>query len=259
MGSAQTLYPAVLTDARRGDKGCGLELYAIGVGRSIAILPDLMTDDLSQYMLSFHARSASKGKSFMVGYVTDLTDMERTFHPIDTILTTANFHKYYVDLAAYQKELIGARLAFVTNISIDEVDENVIYVDNVSVAPAPTCKAVEIAELVPSKNGAEITVYAADETQNKWQVAIVEADRFSGEDNLERDAVINTITSLQTSFTNLKVGTKYYAYARAICSDTDRSDWSDEAYIFYTDTIYSDSFFFGFEKKEGWLRAANAL
>ncbi|MCQ2271839.1 MAG: choice-of-anchor J domain-containing protein [Bacteroidales bacterium] len=102
-----------------------------------------------------------------------------------------------------------------------------IYLDDISITEIPFCVTPSIASVVPGTTNATVTVAASENAQSYKVVCVLH-----GED-IETGTPV-AAEELTAIITGLTPATQYDVYARAICSETETSDWSD-AYSFFTE------------------------
>lgn len=262
-------YPEVMNPTSGAVSGKQLELWSTSTThRCVAIAPKVQ-GNLTDYMLSFDARSYSvSGSSVLyVGTMDDILDSAAGFAPFDTIyMTTGNefYHRELV-LADYADKLIHSRIAFSSGLAETLEMASDMYLDNVRIGLPPSCFAPTLEAGSTSMYTATINITPAKEGNNKWQLAIVPdsvytQDNFDA-DNYLADTLVRIVDADSTNFviSDLTPGTKYWIYARTVCGGDDgSSEWTTQATTTRTKYYFKDSYFFGFEKEEGWEFCKNS-
>ena len=98
---------------------------------------------------------------------------------------------------------------------------------NISCELLPTCGTPSIASVVSGTNDATVTVAASEHAQSYEVVCVLHGEDIETGTPVAAEELTATITGLTPA-------TQYDVYARAICSETDTSNWSD-AYSFFTE------------------------
>lgn len=104
-----------------------------------------------------------------------------------------------------------------------------IYLDDISITEIPFCVTPSIASVVPGTTDATVTVAASEHAQSYEVVCVLH-----GED-IETGTPV-AAEELTAIITGLTPATQYDVYARAICSETETSDWS-EVSTFFTECL----------------------
>ena len=119
-----------------------------------------------------------------------------------------------------------------------------VYIDNVSLRVAPTCKEMGRFELA-SYSDTDIKVSLLDDANVEWQV------QYGPQGFALGSGKTVSSTAKECTITGLESATLYDVYIRKMCSDTDMSEWSEAQTIktCYSPFVISEteSFFEGFE------------
>lgn len=278
VGSTQS-YPYVNTTASYAASGTKtLYMYSYGSSttnyKCYAVAPKI-AGDLSDYMISFYARkttltATTYGTTLLVGYVTDATQrgMDSTFVTIAEVeVTTATQQPYQVIVSDYTNKIpAGARIALKADWSIQKgLTASTKYanfiIDNFKIGFPPSCFAPTLEAGKTTLNTAEIIITPAKEGNDKWQLAVVPDSVYSKEGYdaatylAGKQVRIVDADSANFIVSGLDHSTLYWFYGRTVCGGDDgNSAWSDLAVSARTKYYYGDSYFFGFEKEEGWER-----
>lgn len=244
--------------------------------KSIAVAPKVK-GNLAEYMVSFYAKKTgtadSYGEKLLLGYVTDATQkgMDSTFVKItDVEITTATQSPYQVILGDYVTSLPdGARLALKADWTKQGFDTTALtatksfyahfYLDNFKIGMPPSCFPPTLEPGNTSLYTADVNIVPAKAWNDKWQIAVVPDSIYSkaGYDaagHLASDTVrIVDADSANFVISGLTPGTQYWLYARTVCGGEDgNSAWTDLAVSTRTKYYFKDSYYFGFQKSEGW-------
>ena len=220
--------------------------------------------NLENLILTFSARqySGNSGSSIYVGVMDDPSDPS-TFVLLKTFAVPAyeRFNDFQMILGNYELPFDN----LVITAGIEGITPRVydIWVDNVGLELSATCNSPRVRLLGTTANGAELALTPADRSDALWQVAVIPEAIYT---TLGSAALANyletmdkiTIDSTHVVLTGLESATSYYVFARTICSETDQSAWSRTPLKFSTRFYFADSYFFGFEKEEGWERSVNS-
>lgn len=244
--------------------------------KSIAVAPKVK-GNLAEYMVSFYAKKTgttdSYGEKLLLGYVTDATQkgMDSTFVKItDVEVTTTTQSPYQVILGDYVTSLPdGARLALKADWTKQGFDTTALtatksfyahfYLDNFKIGMPPSCFPPTLEPGNTSLYTADVNIVPAKAWNDKWQIAVVPDSIYSkaGYDaagHLASDTVrIVDADSANFVISGLTPGTQYWLYARTVCGGEDgNSAWTDLAVSTRTKYYFKDSYYFGFQKSEGW-------
>jgi hypothetical protein len=276
VGTTQS-HPYVNATASNAVSKYSLYMYSYFASSSnikcIAVAPKV-TGDLNEYMISFYARkggtSASYGNKLLVGYVTDATQkgMDSTFVTIATVeVLTATQQPYQIIISDYVNNIpAGARIALKADWSIQGLTSTSgygsFYIDNFKIGMPPSCFPPTLEPGNSTLYTADVTIIPAKDWNNKWQIAVVPDSIYSkaGYDAAEylagNDVRIVDADSANFTISGLDHSTLYWLYGRTVCGGEDgNSAWTDLAVSTRTKYYYKDSYFFGFEKEEGWERS----
>jgi len=251
-----------------------LYMYSYGTSsvnyKSYAVAPKVQ-GSLNDYMVSFYARQSSSttsyGNKLLVGYVTDPTEggIDSTFVTLDTVELGGTTYGYYeVNLTTIGVTIpSGAYVALKADYSIQGLSSTSkyshFYVDNFRIGLPPTCYAPTLEAGVSTLTTAEVTITPAKEGNDLWELAVIPDSVYQNISDIKNylDTVSTLVTADSTNFvvSGLSAGTIYQVYARTVCGGEDgRSAWTDNALQVITQYYYEDSYFFGFEKSEPWIR-----
>ena len=264
--TATKTYPQVMNPTSGAVSGKQLELWSSSTShRSVAIMPKIQ-GNLTDYVLSFDARSYSTStKSVLyIGTMDDVLDSAAGFVPFDTLYMDGGNEFYHRDLilADYASKLIHSRIAFSSGLAEELELASDMYLDNVKIGLPPSCYPPLLEAGNTTLNTAEVIITPAKEENTNWQLAIIPDSIYNKEgfkvDEYLADTIVRIIDADSTHFvvSDLQDGTKYWVYGRTICGGDDgNSAWTEYATNIRTQYRYKDSYFFGFEKSEGWDRS----
>lgn len=178
-----------------------------------------------QYVFEMYARQdASSGCSMKVAYGTSNTSSAMT----NTIVSSTNIGSSFVKLTGtFAPTATGDYYVGI----YAELNSTPYYVsiDDISITEVPFCVTPSIASVVPGTNDATVTVAASEHAQSYEVVCVLH-----GED-IETGTPV-AAEELTAIITGLTPATQYDVYARAICSETETSDWS-EVSTFFTECL----------------------
>ena len=265
--TATKTYPEVMNPTTGAVSGKQLELWSSSTThRCVAIMPKIQ-GNLADYMLSFDARSygVSTKSVLYIGTMDDVLDSAAGFAPFDTLYMDGGNEFYHKDLvlADYASKLIHSRIAFSSGLAETLELASDMYLDNVRIGMPPSCFAPAIEAGSTTIYSAEVAITPAKEGNNKWQIAVVpdsvysaagyDAEKYLANDSLVRIVEVDTVLA---TIDSLAPGTMYWLYARTVCGGEDgNSEWTNFPIKTRTKYYYADSYFFGFEKSEGWERS----
>ena len=241
--------------------------------KSYAVAP-MVQGDLTDYMVSFYARNggttATYGKKLQIGYVTDVEkkNIASSFVKIADVEVSATKSPYQVIIADYVTSIPeGARIALRADHSIQEFTGTsgygTMYIDNFKIGLPPSCYAPTLEAGNSTLATATVNITPAEQGGTKWELAVIPDSIYSAKDFEVKDyldtipaAFVHTADSANFVVSGLTAGTTYQVHARTVCGGEDgNSEWSDMPFKIRTQYYYKDSYFFGFEKSEGWERS----
>lgn len=275
-------YPYVATTAGNSYDGKGYYMYlysskTASIHYATYAVAPLVTGNMKDYIVSFYFRKStatqtSYGRTLRVGYVTDASQegIDSTFVKIadvDAELAGTGYVYAEVNLADFNGVIPeGARIALYADPTISAnataaSSYGGFYVDNFRIGLPPTCYAPKtLSTKGTGMTDATFHLSPYKEDDSKWQIALL-PDSVHSElpdpiASLETKARLIEVTDSVFTIDSLTAGTTYVIYARTMCGGDDgNSDWTSAPVSFITKFYYADSYFFGFEKDEGWVRA----
>lgn len=239
-----------------------------------AVAP-LVQGNLNNYLVSFYARKSSTSSSYggklMIGYVTDADPeaIDSTFVLLDSVMVESNVHAYYeVELLTKPAIPAGARLAIrAAGEDQDEVTSTTkyatMYIDNFRIGLPPSCYPPTLEPRNSTLTTAEVIITPYEEGNKQWQLAVIPDSIYENIDDINTylaeatDLIVADSVNFVVS--GLTHGTTYQVHARTLCGGDDgNSAWTDKPITIRTKYYYKDSYTFGFEKSEGWIRSHNS-
>ena len=217
-------YPYVYNGATYANSGAkSLKFYAYysstagAVTDQYAILPEM--DGISALRLRFNARkySASYDATFTVGVMADPADAS-TYVAIDTIKpAAATYEPFKVLFNAYEGG--GKYIAIKMNAPTSSYKG--VHIDDIVVDSIPNCLEPDSLQAVLIKGqGTIATLKWAAGAASAWEVQYGMDAKFA-------DAITANVTEPTLALTGLTSDSTYYARVKAICSETEESDWSN--------------------------------
>lgn len=260
-------YPQVMNPTSGAVSGKQLELWSSSTShRCVAIMPKIQ-GNLADYMLSFDARSygGSTKSVLYIGTMNDVLDSAAGFAPFDTLYMDGGNEFYHKDLilADYAEKLIHSRIAFSSGLADELEMSSDMYLDNVKIGMPPSCFAPTLGASNSALATATVNITPAEQGGTKWELAVI-PDSVYSKSGFDVKAYLDTIpaafvhTADSANFvvSGLTAGTTYQVHARTVCGGEDgNSEWSNMPLKIRTQYYYKDSYFFGFEKSEGWDRS----
>lgn len=188
---------------------------------AIAVLPAIDEQyQIADLQIRFWARleNYNSGKDLAIGIMTDPADRE-TFVTVETVTVNnpdnsslQSYKEYTVTFDNYQGE--GRYIAIRQNTSM-----YAIYVDDVTVEAAPSCRIPNDLEAETTDSQATLT-WTAGNNETAWKVQYEKASSEEWSETILVDTTIYTLTGLRRA-------TVYNARVQAVCSDEDQSDWAE--------------------------------
>ena len=200
-----------------------------------AISPEILVGDtIGRYQVVFDACTYSRSElnvgRIQVGIVSDPSDAGNTFEKMAEIYPeyasdAQHMMTYVVSFEDYTGDLdgnFGHYIMFLSEAGADST--NYIYIDNISIEPAGSCKQVLDLSVQSAFTEGGVITWSGDAEQ--YEVAVssefMRADTASAQMFIKRRIVSEspyTITGLQATST-------YYVYVRALCGSGDTARWS---------------------------------
>ena len=200
-----------------------------------AIMPKWDVDSINKYQVQFQAAITTTDTvnlhSLAVGVATDPTDVS-SFIFVDTVsIHYANdsllMDMYVISLENYDGDDFGDLGQYVVfMVSADELHSNIIYLDNISLAPISHCKQNNtLACTAVTPNSAS---FAWTGNASSYEVLLLDS-LYANLTNVSaahivKDTIVSTTSVL---LDGLKSKTLYYAYLRDICAEGDSAIWSN--------------------------------
>lgn len=218
------VYPYVYNGASYAKSGTkSLKFYSYysstagAVTDQYAILPEM--DGISALRLRFNARkySASYDATFTVGVMADPADAS-TYVAIDTIKpAAATYEPFKVLFNAYEGG--GKYIAIKMNAPTSSYKG--VHIDDIVVDSIPNCLEPDSLQAVLIKGqGTIATLKWAAGAASAWEVQYGMDAKFAG-------AITANVNEPTLALTGLTSDSTYYARVKAICSETEESDWSN--------------------------------
>lgn len=278
VGSSQS-YPYVNSSTTAGYAYSGtkyLYMYSSGSSssnyKSYAVAPKI-EGDLGEYIISFYARQSTAtattyGKRLYIGYVTntDQKQIDSTFVSLGYVEISGTVYQYY-EFSLLDKPAIpaGARIALKADWSLQEgltasTKYANFHIDNFRIGLPPTCYPPTLAAGSTTLTTAGVKITPAEQGGTLWELALITDSAYKKIDDIKAylDTVKNTVMADSANFVvpGLKPATMYRIFARTVCGGDDgNSAWTESPLMMITQYYYKDSYFFGFEKKEDWIRS----
>jgi hypothetical protein len=219
--STTTNYPYVSSTtssyAHSGSKY--LYFYNSSATYSVAVLPmvDVTINPVNSLQVSFWMRPGALTNKIVVGVMTTSNDFS-TFVPVDTIANTAVALEYHeVPLNSY-----NGNGAFVALRMLNTGSTYTLTIDDVTLEVLPSCPKPTAVTATASTTNSVTLSWTAGGTEEAWEIAY-------GAPGFNPDSTTATIVSATTNpFTvgGLTSSTNYEFRVRAICTETDHSNWS---------------------------------
>lgn len=188
---------------------------------AIAVLPAIDEQyQIADLQIRFWARleNYNSGKDLAIGIMTDPADRE-TFVTVETVTVNnpdnsslQSYKEYTVTFDNYQGE--GRYIAIRQNTSM-----YAIYVDDVTVEAAPSCRIPNDLEAETTDSQATLT-WTAGNNETSWNIQYKKASNEEWSEPILVDTTTYTMTGLRRA-------TVYNARVQAVCSDEDQSDWAE--------------------------------
>lgn len=220
------------------------------VSTSYLTSPAIDVDDITDCYVSFYAAGyAAEQRNLIIGLVSDVSSVEQSFVPVDTIfITSAGFSKYIVPLHLDGYKAKGKHVAFTTdpflnrNASGGFTKAN-IYIDEVEIGmyvPCPMPDYVSVAYLSDTEVAGTFRELG-DATV--WQALCV-----APETDISTVTPVE-LTQQQFAFNGLSPRTDYEIYLRSACSEAagGYSGWHGPYDVRTTNTPAALQYSTGFE------------
>ena len=221
------------------------------IPNNYAILPEFV-QPLNQLQINFDYKSETQTSNWLsIGYITDISDTS-TFVALETMTGSPNSSTVVPVEFSFGGNTIpaGARIAFRWYRASSYYW---VSIDNVVVAPIPTCQKPTISSVTPDG----LVSWTAIDGAASYEVVCVPTG-----DDVSTGTVVNAGTGTSYQLTGLESATTYDVYLRSRCSATDSSRWSaprtfTTACVATTLTM-ATPYIYGFEDATG-SGAANSI
>ena len=224
VGSTSLSYPTPNEDEGVDESWC-LYVYAASKYQSYAALPKIESNK-ERHILAFSVigSSTTAQRSVIVGMSSDIsseTSIVNTFTPIDTfLLNSDSYERYFVPL-----EKLDGYIVFTTSYehnlsSSGSSTTGGYYLDDVEVYETPSCPRPEYFEIAGYDDNSISLEFTEMGGATQWEVRWTEA---GGSLDAATAKVYDSITPEITDLTPL---TAYDVYVRAVCSETEQSEWN---------------------------------
>ncbi len=217
-------YPMVYKGATYANSGLNsLKFYAYysstagAVTDQYAVLPEM--EGISALRMRFNARkySASYNATFTVGVMSDPADAS-TYVALDTITpSAATYEPFRVLFNAYE----GGAKYIAIKMDAPTSSYKGVHIDDIVIDSIPNCLEPDSLTAVLTKGqGSIATLKWAAGAASAWEVQYGMDPKFA-------DAITANVTEPTLSLTGLISDSTYYARVKAICSETEESEWSN--------------------------------
>ena len=247
--STYSYYPTVYKGATYANSGTNsLRFYSYNYVSSssstnydpqdqYAILPEM--EGVSGLRMRFNARAYSTGTTydatFTVGVMTDPAD-SATFVPVVTLKPkTTTYEPFAVMFNKYGGA--GKYIAIkMEGANPSATSYHGAYIDDIVIDPIPTCFEPDSLQVtLTNGNGSVATLNWAAGAASAWEVQYGMKADFAGALSVSANEPTINLTDLTSDST-------YYARVKAICSETDQSEWSAAiSFVPSNDFIINDS------------------
>lgn len=224
-------YPFVFLETYGAEAHSGTHsLYFYGYGDEytvMAVLPQIPVDaqhPMSGNEMVFYAAGYYDPTSCQVGIMTDPTDPE-TFELVETVeipnawYSGVGFLRYRVSFDGYTGN--GTYIA-IRKVKVDGEDAE-LYVDDIEVRPIYNCSEPTGLTVTATTSSTVTLHWTANNDEIQWQVQYKLYDEEAWPETYQ------TVNQNPCTLEGLTPGLKYQARVRAVCSDTETSDWTDYA------------------------------
>ena len=130
-------------------------------------------------------------------------------------------------------EWVNGSFAYETSYNVFDVDDDEIFSGSGEIPSpvsytmyCPTCHKIKNLSVIDVTSESATVSWSG--TTDSWQLVLSET--ILDEDALENSTPISS-TDSSYLFTGLSIGTRYYVYVRAVCSDTDHSLWKSKSFL----------------------------
>ena len=211
--------PFVIQNYHTGQRGVYFE--AKSKVQPYLVTQAVAVEHLSNCYMEFYANSSKYGSEMnvIVGVVEDIANIAGSFVAVDTIAlgwTEFTWCRTYFD--NYQGE--GKHIAFTTNYDLNNRQAGGFYLDDVVIGALPSCMAPESFSLEARTNvSLDVSFKHRGALVYEWRYGSVGFD-------VEKEAIATVqTTTTDIHIDNLIMNTEYDVYVRAICSETEATEW----------------------------------
>lgn len=209
------------------------------------ISPELQTDDLSAYQVSFWVTAyeyvgEEYASSLIVGIVEDPNSIA-SFTPLDTVTVkeSLTFSEFVVPFSKYTGK--GKYVVFASYFD----KPNIMYLDNVSFDLAPACPKITEVEVTDVRE-TEATLMCNLLGASSWEIVLTAQPEDDPANASSKVWSASNLTSVPYKMTEIPDGMQLYAYVRATCGADGNGEWSDPV-VFRTLCKGTLPMTFGFE------------
>lgn len=201
---------------------------------SYASLPAMNVESVNECQLTFTAYrpkiSGKTGGQFEIGVMTDPYDPTTYVTVWSDTVPTGVYAKYTIDFLNYTNDNYGNKGKYITframpgqsSYNLDQMVENLFYIDNVEIKPFSKCVAPTFVEVV-SVNENAVTLQWSSPENDKYRII---GSHYENTD--PAFAILDTIVeSNPCTVTGLYGNTLYFLNISPVCDDTDRYTWSE--------------------------------
>ena len=253
-------YPKLEEVSNNGTKA--IDVYSTGSDGSFVVVPKVDAS-LQDLQLAFDARTWSTSATSATLHVGTMSDPEdpTTFTTLQSFPLTGSSEFTHFEMTLADYNLTGDYLAFTSGIvGVTTPTTSDIYLDNVSLAIESTCHAPKMTATASMSHSISFRITPAKPENHQWEYVIISDSvlaKIGNIDNyLNHVAVPVPTDTVNVTVTGLEPATTYSIFIRTLCGDPDgTSPWSKEPLKVHTTFYYRDSYFFGFEKSERWVRS----
>ena len=191
----------------------------LGVSKATVITPELDVESLADYMITGWVRSNLADVDLSIGVMLDPADVS-TFEPIGSFHVQEGwkwyqFKMYFNDLL--MDDYVDFRSARYVAIYLPQEDVS-FFMDDIEIKLAPTCKQPVESKFDGVTSNSVTMSWTSKGNENSWNVV-----GYIG----ERVMVDTVVATNPATITNLKHSTTYEFEVKAICSETDSSDFTN--------------------------------
>ena len=232
-GSTTNYYPQIVENtsssiyAASGTKAVRFTKSLIGADKKLYMALPKMAEPINKLQLSVKLQASAANQTIIVGVMTDPND-STTIEPIAIINPKIKeYLEYIVSFENYKGN--GNHIVIASDHNFTSTDSYGVYIDDVVVNYISTCARPENLKLADIGNTTANIRWESSATS--WRVLVateaLTLDELNNPQVSDKVVVLDTVNVNPYEITDLPGNTPFVVYVQALCSDIDKSAWSN--------------------------------